>query len=319
MKSTLCLYLFLISTVCAGAQTPLPSPKPELRKVEASPSNGFSYSYFLYVPPALRDAKEKKIKQTILVLPNNTGKIDDDLKVHEDYITRRTGQYTDVASKLGVVVLVPVFPRPEKDWKIYTHALDRDSLLTDKKEYKRFDLQLIGMIDHARHSLARDKVKTDKRVMIMGFSASGMFSDRFAFLHPDRVKAAAVGSPGGWPIAPTGVYSEKKLRYPIGVDDLKTVAGRGLNMSALRKVSFFVYMGDKDDNDSVPFGDGYEDTDKELIFGLFGKTPVERWEISKKLYRDNKLRAEFKLYPGIKHTITKEMMADIMAFLQAHK
>jgi hypothetical protein len=30
-------------------------------------------------------------------------------------------------------------------------------------------------------------------------------------------------------------------------------------------------------------------------------------------------RAEFKLYPGIKHTITKEMMADIMAFLKAHK
>lgn len=319
MKNILYGFIFILTTIgTVTAQAPNNS-SAVLTRVEASPSNGFSYPYFIYVPPALRDAKEAKVKQTILVLPNNTGKIDDNMKVHEDYITRRTGQYTDVASKLGVIVLVPVFPRPETDWKIYTHALDRDSLITDKKEYKRFDLQLIGMIDHARRSLGRDKIKTDKRVMMMGFSASGMFSDRFAFLHPNRVKAAAVGSPGGWPIAPAGAYNDKKLRYPIGVDDLKAVSGRGLKMSALRKVSFFVYMGDKDDNDSVPFGDGYEEADKELIFELFGKTPVERWEISKKLYQDNKLRAEFKLYPGIKHTITKEMMADIMAFLQAHK
>jgi hypothetical protein len=116
-----------------------------------------------------------------------------------------------------------------------------------------------------------------------------------------------------------GVYREKKLRYPIGVDDLESVAGRGLKIKALRKVNFFVYLGDQDDNDSVPFGDGYEETDKDLIFELFGKTPVERWEISKKLYQENKLRAEFKLYPGIKHAMTKEMMADITAFLQTHK
>lgn len=319
MKNFLYGFIFILTTIGpVAAQAPNDS-SGALTKTEASPSNGFLYPYFVYVPPALRDTKEAKVKQTILVLPNNTGKIDDDLKVHEDYITRRTGQYTDVASKLGVIVLVPVFPRPKTDWKIYTHALDRDSLITDKKEYRRFDLQLLAMIDHARRSLGRDKIRTGKRVMIMGFSASGMFSGRFAFLHPDRVKAAAVGSPGGWPIAPVGVFREKQLRYPIGTGDLESVSGRGLKMKALRKVAFFIYLGDQDDNDSVPFGDGYEETDKELIFELFGRTPVERWEISKKLYQENKLRAEFKLYPGIKHTITKEMMVDIMAFLKAHK
>jgi predicted esterase len=320
MKSIIYGFIFIFTTIgTVPAQAPAPLPKPTLTKIEASPSNGFSYPYFLYVPPVLRDVKQAKVKQTILVLPNNTGQIDDELKVHEDYITRREGQYTDIASQIGVIVLVPVFPRPKTDWKIYTHALDRDSLTTGKKEYQRFDLQLLAMIDHARRSLAEEKLRTDKRVMIRGFSASGMFSNRFAFLHPDRVKAAAIGSPGGWPIAPVSVFREKKLRYPIGVDDLKSVAGRGLKIKSLRKVPFFIYMGDQDDNDSVPFGDGYEEEDKELIFELFGKTPVERWEISKKLYRENKLRAEFKLYPGIKHTITKEMMADITAFLQAHK
>ena len=31
-----------------------------------------------------------------------------------------------------------------------THALDRDALTTDKKDYGRFDLQLVAMIDDAR-------------------------------------------------------------------------------------------------------------------------------------------------------------------------
>ena len=47
---------------------------------------------------------------------------------------------------------------------------------------------------------------------------------------------------------------------------------------------------------------------------MFGKTPVERWEISKKLYQDSKLNAEFRLYPNQKHSVTKEMMEDILAF-----
>jgi hypothetical protein len=81
----------------------------------------------------------------------------------------------------------------------------------------------------------------------------------------------------------------------------------------------FIYLGDKDENDSLVFGDGYDEQDKDLVFELFGKTPVERWEISKKLYEENKLQAEFKLYPNVKHTVTKEMLGDILAFFSKYK
>jgi pimeloyl-ACP methyl ester carboxylesterase len=209
---------------------------------------------------------------------------------------------------------MPVFPRPEIDWKIYTHALDRDSLTTDKKEYARFDIQLVAMIDDARRRLAEENIGIEKRVLIYGFSASGMFTNRFAFLHPDRVLAAAVGSPGGWPIAPSEEFQGKKLRYPIGVDDLKAVAGKKIDIDKVRGVKFFVFLGDKDDNDSVVFGDGYEPEDKELVFSLFGKTPVERWEKSKKLYEKAKLNAEFKLYPDIGHTLTPAIIDDVNTF-----
>ncbi|MGC2238387.1 MAG: hypothetical protein WA584_19690 [Pyrinomonadaceae bacterium] len=317
MKKAIYILSFLIITAAAvAAQTINPS---EIIKVEAQAAKGFAYPYYLYVPPALRDAKAQKQVHTILVIPNNTGKIDDDLSVHEADVKKRMAQNGAIAGLLNTAILMPVFPRPKTDWQIYTHALDRDSMLTGKNEYKRFDLQLVAMIDDARSRLKADKLKFDKRVLITGFSASGMFANRFTFLHPDRVKAAAIGSPGGWAIAPTDKYKEKTLRYPIGTGDFKAVSGEKFDLKKLRKVPLFIFLGDQDENDSLVFTDGYETEDKDLVFELFGKTPVERWEISKTLYRENKLNAEFKLYPNVKHTVTVEMRDDIRAFFMKYK
>lgn len=286
---------------------------PDIRKVEADTSKGFSYPYYLYVPPR----SDVGAPRHLLVLPNNTGKGDDDLAVHEANVKRKIAQVPFAFGKLNVPALMPVFPRPGTDWKIYTHALDRDALTTDKKEFSRFDLQLVAMIDDARRRLGDEKIATDSRVLIYGFSAAGMFANRFAFLHPGRVLAAAVGSPGGWPIAPSKEFNAKKLRYPIGISDFETVAGRKLDAERLRNVRFFLFLGDKDENDSVVFGDSYEPEDKELVLANFGKLPVDRWETSKKFYVDARLDAEFKLYPGIEHTITPAIIADVNKFFEA--
>jgi len=318
MKQIIIICIFTLFAISISPAQTAVNPS-EIIKVEADSGKGFSYPYYLYVPPALREAEKRNLTRTILVIPNNTGKIDDSLEVHETDVKRRIAQNATLASKLGVAVLMPVFPRPKTDWKIYTHALDRDSMLTGKKEFRRFDLQLVAMIDDALERLKKENLKMDKRVLMTGFSASGMFVNRFAFLHPTRVKAAAIGSPGGWAIAPVAEYKKKSLRYPIGAGDFKTVAGEKLDLKNLRKVSFFMFLGDQDDNDSVIFGDGYETEDKDLVFELFGKTPVERWEISKTLYRESKLNADFKLYPNIKHTVNNEMIGDILAFLGKYK
>lgn len=57
-----------------------------------------------------------------------------------------------------------------------------------------------------------------------------------------------------------------------------------------------MFLGEQDDNNSVVFGDAYEAENKELIFELFGKTPVERWNISRQFYEESNLNAEFKLF-----------------------
>ena len=146
-----------------------------------------------------------------------------------------------------------------------------------------------------------------------------MFANRFTFLHPDRVKAAAIGSPGGWPILPVERFDDKDLRYPIGIADFRLISGKKLDLKALRRVPLFIFMGDRDDNDSVVFGDSYDDEDRDLIIPLFGKMPVDRWEIARSLYAKAGLNAEFKLYPGVAHTVTLQMRDDIRAFLLKHK
>lgn len=314
LSHMLLVLLFVgISSFAQAASTSV-----DTKKVEPRPAKGFTYPYYLYVPKSLREGESLKKVHTILVIPNNSGKLNDDLAVQEEDVKRKIKQNAQLADRIGVAVLMPVFPRPQTDWRIYTHALDRDSMITTKKELARLDLQLLRMIDDARESLAKEKLKFDQRVLVLGFSASGMFANRFTFLHPKRVKAAAIGSPGGWPIAPTVSFKERALRYPIGSDDIRLVSGKKLDLKNLRKVPLFMFMGSEDDNDSVVFRDSYEKEDEELIFALFGKMPVERWDVSKKLYLDNKLNAEFKLYPNVKHTVTKEMMEEILAFLSKH-
>lgn len=305
-----------LATIGTFSQQSTPLTDKDYLRIDADQSKGFSYPYFLYVPPEIK--ADPKKKHTILVAPVNTGQPNDDIAIHEADARKRIVGSGPAASALKVAVLAPVFPRPAKDWQIYTHALDRDSMLTDKKEYRRLDLQLVAMIDDAIKLLAKDGLKFDKRVLLNGFSAQGMFANRFTFLHPDRVKAAAIGSPGGWPIAPVAKYKDKLLRYPIGVGDLKAVTGKDLDLKALQKVPLFVFLGNKDENDSVPFGDSYDDEDRELINPLFGKMPIDRWAISESLYKQAGLNAEFKLYPDVPHTVTPLMRDDIRAFLLKH-
>ena len=312
------LLLTLLASGISSGQTVGNVPS-EIVKIEAQPAEGFAYPYYLYVPRAVREeAKGAKKTRTILVIPNNAGKLSDDFSDHEEDVKRKFKQNAEIADRLGVTLLTPVFPRPETDWKIYTHALDRDAMTTDKKEFARFDLQLVAMIDDARARLAKEKLKFDERVCMLGFSASGMFANRFTFLHPKRIKAAAIGSPGGWAIAPVAVFKERALRYPIGTNDFRSISGGRFDLKNLRKVPLFMFLGEQDDNDSVIFRDSYEKEDEDLIFALFGKTPVERWEVSKKLYQDNKLNAEFRLYPNVDHAVTKEMFDDIFAFFSKH-
>lgn len=301
MKSVLRI---LIGIACAILITAAIMLGPYALRVQhfiASPANGYYADFYLYVSPAAaRAARNGKIV-TILVQPNNSGISSDDPAVHRKDAWWTGFERHKIANALGVGLLVPAFIRPGEDWTIYTHALDRDTLTTERADLKRIDLQLIAMIDDARSELAAAGIQTDEKILIQGFSASGMFANRFTILHPDRVKAATIGSPGGWPVAPLASFNAEQLPYPAGVADLESLTGTPFDAAAYNLVPQLIYMGSLDDNDSLDFTDGWDEAAAGQVNRLFGDNPILRWEDAAAIYQAAGANAQFLLVEGIGH------------------
>jgi len=285
-----------------------------LYHVEASPNSGFNFPFFLYVPTL----PQKQLN--LLVVPNNSGsqKLSPESQINSARWDALS--WSRLAKRTSSVLLVPGFLRPDVDPPIYTHALSRSALEVKTGDLKRVDLQLIKMIEAARPIIKdkESKVIRDK-VLLFGFSASAMFVNRFTFIHPDKVAAVALGSPGGWPIAPLKKYKSQKLVYPVGIYDLESIVSSSINLKELAKVPMFLFLGQKDTNDSVVFRDSYTKNNEQQIFKLFGKTPASRVSSSIKLYEAAGLNAKFKTYPGVGHGTNKQIHNDIVYFFNSQK
>jgi pimeloyl-ACP methyl ester carboxylesterase len=187
------------------------------------------------------------------------------------------------------------------DWQAYTPALDRDALTTAVPALARLDLQLLAKIDAAAARLREQGFEVRERVQLQGFSASGMFANRFTLLHPERVLACAAGSPGGWPVAPAAEHDGERLPYPAGVADLEGLTGRAFDQAAFAAVPQLHVLGALDDNDSLDVRDGWDEEPATLVERLFGATPVERFDDAEALYAAAGVDARFLLVEGAGH------------------
>jgi hypothetical protein len=149
----------------------------------------------------------------------------------------------------------------------------------------------------------------------MGVHDAAAYED-MAELHPEHLKAVAIGSPGGWPIVPIKEYDNRTLRYPIGIWDIEEVSDRPVNLSALKAVSMYFYLGEEDTNDSVPYDDSYEE-DRQIINASFGDKPVKRWPVAEDIYESEGMSAQFILYSKTGHEVTEEIKTDIIRFFSS--
>ena len=309
----------LVPAVFAG-EPGRPPATSSTTLIEAAPEKGFHYPYLLVVPASLR-AADTPNAGILLVEPNNTGKVSDDFIVHlsaaRDLADKAIGGF--VARELGLPLLVPVFPRPETQWELYTHQLDRDTLLVAEGLMRRVDLQLLAMIDDARARLETAGWKLPEKVLLTGFSASGSFVNRFTALHPERVQAVAGGGLNGNLILPLAGLGGRDLPYPLGIADLARVAGHAFDAAAWKRVPQFLYMGALDDNDAVQYDDGYTAAEKAIVDAVIGaKMQPDRWENCQRLYRDAGAAVEFRTFDGVGHFTTRQVNEEIRDFFRRH-
>lgn len=301
-----CLIFLLILTGCSSITTPsITYTEETLEKFEADSAKGFHWPYYLYVPSTIESSH-------IMVITNNTGYASDDFSVHDQAAQSLVNWEKSLAKFLGCSLLVPVFPRPYNYQEAgYTHALDEVSLAATSTVYYRLDLQLIAMIEDAINRLDEREIYFEETILMWGFSASGMFANRFTALHPERVKAAAIGSPGGWPIAPVAEYKGVELDYPIGIADLFQLVGYSFDVESFKNTPLYFYLGDQDTNDALPYN--------VILNTYIGTTPVSRWPIAEEIYNSVDCNCEFVLYPGIGHGTTNQTEEDVKTFLLQYR
>lgn len=315
-------------------------PQDNYTIIEPKPSEGFHWEYILYLPEHIQS-------RYLLVMPNNTGKPTPFLQYHKEAAKRLIVRETPFADALGTPVLVPIFPRPSDD--LYTHNLDRDCvLLTHPQALKRLDLQLLAMIQDAKALLAQKQIHLEQKILLSGFSASGTFCDRFTYLHPSTVKAAALG--GGQLMIPMTTWKGENLPYPVGVFDYEQIMEKPFDIEAFSQIHRYVYMGTDDeggwetDQSEVLTGKEYYNTYKRPVFeqNLQTKksplahhndnmTELQEEEIKFRIYDGNILldqfmmiqalfeemgveNTQFMIYKGIGHKVTSEMEEDMTQF-----
>lgn len=290
-------------------------PDGELVLVEPGVHDRFQFPYFLFIP----DQAEQQNPVYVIIEPNNSGFIDDDLQKHIEQARIRAtkdfylGNYA--ARKLAFPLLVPAFPRPETAWHIYTHDLDRDVMLQKGNALERIDEQLIYMFEDARKRLERQRIQTPDQFLLTGFSASGSFANRFALIHPERVFAVAAGGTSGLLMLPVDSLQQEVLRYPVGTGDLPQLVQKTFNREAFAQTPQFYFLGSKDTNDSVPYNDAFDPAESEQIIRLLGRQiQPGRWAKCQEVYQQHRINAVMKTYENIGHEHPEPVKADVVAF-----
>ncbi|MGE5293510.1 MAG: hypothetical protein ACM3VT_01645 [Solirubrobacterales bacterium] len=285
-------------------------------RIAPSPERGFRSPYYLFVPRGLAADAARHM----LVEMNNTGTTSDDLAVHDESAERlvRDSYANQMARKLQAPLLVPVFPRPKEQWQAYTHSLDEDTLKIVSGPLARIDLQLIAMIRDAQALLRRNGIEVRDKVFMHGYSASGVFTNRFAILHPDVVRAVAAGGVNGIPTFPTAQWQGTRLAFPVGIADTKDLIGVDFDEPAYKQVSQYIYMGYLDRNDTTLSRDAFCEEHAQLIRSLIGADMGKRWLVSQSIYRELGVPAQCVTYNGSGHEIKPEMIEDVVAFFEAN-
>lgn len=315
MRFTFFIFIFSLSYFVSIAQnqTTETFKNDSLLVIKKNPKKGFYNDYILFIPKGT--PLHKKI--VLLVEPNNTGKLSDSIEVHKKHaiaLASVSSVGNNISTELNIPLLVPIFPRLASKPLMYSHALDRDVLLEKSTELKRIDLQLLEMIADAKVVLTAMNIEVDTKIFMSGFSASGTFTNRFSFIHPQLIKALAIGGFNGELMLPQHELNGIKLNYPLGTNDFKKLFGKNVNMDTYKAIPQYIYMGQLDDNDAVQFDDAYTEKERNIINHNIGRNVQERYLACQKLYQANNINPTFKTYENVGHWTTSTMNLDVIKF-----
>jgi pimeloyl-ACP methyl ester carboxylesterase len=277
-----------------------------------------AYSWFTYIPSNLR-----KEQLNYILINGLHGNIQTDN--YEEVVAESRTQAewrTSLADQLRAIMLVPVIPT-SPGYFYYPVAFGMRTFGDPTpSSYQRADLKVNLMIDRLISDLRSEGYNMSEKVFIEGFSAGGMFAQKYTLLHPERVQAIAAGHCGSSLTLPESFYGSVPLNWPVGINDLPQLVGHQFNIEAYMRVPQYIYIGEQDRG---TLSDGVEEwwgsqSQIDFVEGTFGDYASEILERQtaylNSIGYDN---IEFKKYSGVPHQYTDQMIDDALAFLDAHR
>lgn len=275
---------------------------------EPIPEEGIYWGGYIMVPDEIRS-------KNMLVINNNPHSRGDTYEEMKAFAIEGLQSNWTYAEAIGAITLIPVFPRyndMRTDWAEdgSMYNLTQHTLLTDIPEYQDADIQLAKMIKGVWKNYHNQGLELEKRVAMVGYSATAIFESRFILLQSDLIKCAVTGG-HGWNILPYDTYNGVTLNYPFGIADIgeEKAIERELNLESFYKIPLLSYMGSVDENRF-----GYSPG---MFAGILPSFTIEGFhQVCSEEYAKFNENAEFYIVEGADHGSAPDMFYDhIINFL----
>ena len=136
-------------------------------------------------------------------------------------------------------IIIPLIPSYRED--PYYQQLSSECFdLPETDRNYRIDEQVVQLIENAKNILSSEfGIQMNDKIFLNGYSASGVFAQRFALLHPEIVGYACIGGASGSIPLPTD-----ELDYPLGIRNYEQITGKKFDLQSYSNIKFRYYVGE---------------------------------------------------------------------------
>lgn len=278
-------------------------------------NSSIAYDWFSYIPSKITQQKTEFILITGLHGNIVTDNYEEMISETKDIVINESKR----AELNNYIICIPVIPRPRTDYT-YTIAFPR-KVFSDTADafFQRPDLKINKMIDKIINDLNEEGYKVSDQVLLYGHSAGAMFVQRYALLHPKRVKALVAGQCGGAITLPIIKNGNLPLNWPAGINDFYDLTKSKFDFESYKKIKQLFYIGESDTSNStlVRIKELWDSQDQiDFLNSTFGKIDPIRLEKQIEFIVKLGCEATFKNYPNMTHQRTKEVLDDMFCFFE---
>ena len=238
-------------------RAPLPTLSPLVEQLKPghivmhSATDSNPYVFYTYFPRSA--VREKNI--IVGVWPHGGAMGNSDYEYHKEQARKTLSWLKSYAEKFKIPLVVVAIPRTNE---LYVHTIHPGTFSTSNEMLSRPDLKLIDAVwNQYIPSLKEAGFVTNDKVLMMGMSSPGMFTHRFAILHPELLQAIWEGSEAPAPL-PASELNGVPLNYPLGVKNLESLTGKPFDLETYKNIPQFISVGENDvnpNNDTTTYTD----------------------------------------------------------------